>query len=201
MGCVTPGSPCDDPALCQEANDSCGCPEPVVTAEGCRFLAVTPKPGTTPVALLLTGIDLGVSCVSRYVRADGRVSPTPVFQLPDEWGTVHVFGQEVRPSTTYALQTECDTGKGFGFSTPGIGTTWQWADTDNSGGQIQIDDVVRIADGFSNVFLLGVTFYNVELWGPGPFDVRPDLIINIIDVVQALSAFSALPYPDPPPCE
>jgi hypothetical protein len=202
LDCRAGTSPCDDPALCIESNQSCGCQEPVVIAEGSRYLSVTPRAGQTPVALLVSGVDANVSCVASYVQGDGLLGFNPVFKTPtgpNGWNTVHVRGLDVIPSATYIVQSECDTGQGPGISTAAQDTTWIWGDTDNSGGLVDIRDVTLTAMGFQGDFSI-VTRYNVDLWGLNPGDCTPQLNIGIIDVLKALDAFVQLPFPCDDPC-
>jgi hypothetical protein len=202
LDCQSAASPCDDPSLCNETDDSCGCQEPAVVAEGSRYLAVSPRPGATPVALIVTGVDLAVSCVSLYVQSDWTLGPDPVFKPPtgsNGWGTAHVHGLEIIPSTTYVVETECDTGAGIGFSSAASDTTWQWGDTDNTGGLVNILDITWIVDGFRGIFI-NATRYAVDLWGIAPDDCQPQLDITIIDVTKAIEAFQQFPFPCDDPC-
>lgn len=200
LDCRSVESPCDDPTLCNEVNDSCGCQEPVVVEEGSRFLAITPRAGSTPVALLFTGADLEVLCVSLYVQSNGTLGTTPVFKPPAGpagWNTVHIRGTQVIPSTNYIVQAECETGVGLDLSTQASGTTWLWGDTDNSGGLVSIRDAVNILDGFQGLFPVAAlyTFYSVDLWGVGLDDCLPQLTIDLRDVISALDAFQQFPFP------
>jgi hypothetical protein len=202
VGCVQPGNPCDDPLLCDEVNNRCGCQTPFVDGEGSRFLAVGPRSGQTPVALVVTGVSPEVACLTRYVQANGTLGSTPVFRPPtgpNGWNTAHVFGNDIRPSTTYAVQAECDTGNGIGRSPAVQGTTWKWGDTDNSGGLVNMIDVVYIADGFRGVFTQR-TLYNVELWGTPPNSCQPQLTVDITDITAGLDAFRQFPFPCARPC-
>jgi len=198
-----PGTvPCDDPALCAEGNDSCGCQEPVVAAEGCRYLGVTPRPGQTPVALLVSGVDSGVACVSLYVQGNGTLGPNPVYKPPTGvggWGTAHVRGVEIIPSTSYVVQTQCDTGQGIGLSTAAQDTTWQWGDTDDTGGLVDVRDFTWVADGFRGQFLMAER-YAVDLWGAYPENCGPELVISILDIMHCIDAFKQFPFPCDEPC-
>ncbi|UCC28982.1 MAG: Zn-dependent exopeptidase M28, partial [Phycisphaerales bacterium] len=84
---------------------------PIAVAEGGRYVLVTPRGHSWPMALLVTGDpdDPAVSCVSRYVRADGRLGTIPVYRTFDEWGTVLVHGEEIIPGASYCVQ--CDYGE------------------------------------------------------------------------------------------
>lgn len=173
-----------------------------MVAEGSRYLAVTPRPGATAVALLVAGVDLSVSCVSLYVQSDGTLAPNPVFKSPtgpDGWGTAHVRGLEIIPSTTYIVETECDTGLGIGRSAAASDTTWQWGDTDNSGGLVNILDITWVVDAFQGIFA-NATLYGTDLWGIGSDDCPPQLRISIIDITRDLEAFQQFPFPCDDPC-
>ena len=171
--------------------------------EGPRYLGVTPRPGSTPVALLVTGVNPEVSCVSLYVQVDGRLGPNPVYRLPSGpggWDTAHVRGQEIAPSRTYAVQAQCDMGGGtIGLSTPATGTTWQWADSDNSGGLVTIGDVVLIMDGFRQRWHR-ITLYAVDLWGTTMNPCVPQLVIDMWDATAGMNAFRRVPYTCGDPC-
>lgn len=196
LDCQPGGSPCDDPNLCNEANDSCGCREPIAVGEGSRFVAVTPRSGSTPVALLVTGVDIDVSCVSLYAQPDGSLGPAPVFRPPSGpsgWGTVHIRGREIIPSTSYLVETECETGAGLDHSTTTTATTWRWGDTDNIGELVDVLDMNNVVDGFQGVFV-HATLYNVELWGLRPEDCTPQMTIDILDMGHVVDAFRQYPF-------
>jgi hypothetical protein len=201
LGCQSATSPCDLPGLCNETTDSCACQPPEASAEGSRYVAVRPLPGQTQVALVVTGASPGVTCLTRYVRADGTLGTTPVFRAPSGatgWNTMHVRGEDLQPSANYVIQTECDTLNGIGRSTPVTVTTWRWADTDNSGGLVSIIDLVYILDGFRNNFTQPLPA--IDIWGEPPVFCRPQGVIDIPDVTVALDAFRQLPFPCPRPC-
>ncbi|MGB2984255.1 MAG: hypothetical protein WBE26_00085 [Phycisphaerae bacterium] len=197
LGCQPGETPCDDPALCNEDNDSCGCREPVVAAEGPRYLAVTPRVGETPVALLVTGVSQDVLCVSFYVQSNGTLGPVPVYKAPrglDGWGTAHVRGLEIIPSTSYLVQAECDTGQGIGLSTAAGGTTWKRGDVNNSDGPVDFVDISLVVDGFRGVFDT-ITLYNVDLVGADSNSCLPEAVVDFNDIASAVDAFRQLPYP------
>ncbi|RME37020.1 MAG: hypothetical protein D6788_10395 [Planctomycetota bacterium] len=202
LGCVAGSNPCDDPNLCVEANDSCGCQAPAAVGEGSRYLAVTPGAGQTPVALVVTGVNPEVSCISLYVQPDGSLGPNPVFKVPrgvDGWNTVHVFGAQIAPSMSYAVQTECETGVGIDRSVPVVATTWLWGDADNSGGIVDVGDMTLVVDGFRGDFQLA-TLYAVDLWGRQGDGCTPDQQIDVLDMTRVVDAFRQFPYPCPIPC-
>ena len=65
-------------------------------------MAVTANDGggdaaaSTPVALVLTSTDY--PCLAKYIQVDGTLGDAPHFQIPSEWGTVSVIGEEIIPS-------------------------------------------------------------------------------------------------------
>ena len=202
LDCITPGNPCDDPALCDETNDLCGCQVPDVLAVGSRYVAVTPRPGATPVALKVFGVDLDVACVSGYIQANGKIGPTPVVRNPGAggWGTVYLYGSNVRPDRRYVLQAECNTGAGSGVSANVETLTWLWADTNNTGGLVDVVDITRVVDGFGGIFAPGGSIYNVDLWGSSAVPCVPDKRIDILDITAAVEAFGQRPFPCPASC-
>lgn len=202
LDCQGSQNPCDDPALCNETNDSCGCRQPLVAADGSRYLAVTPQPGETPVALLLTGVDLSVSCLSLYIQPDGSFGATPAYlppRGPGGWETVHVGGPEIIPSVTYQVQTECDTGQGIDLSTSASVMTSVWADVNGSGFPVDFQDISLVVDGFRGLFDT-TTIYSVDLWGSDAAPCSPQLIIDFVDIMAAVEAFRQAPFPCDDPC-
>jgi hypothetical protein len=151
------------------------------------------------VALLVTGADPAVLCVSLYVQSNGTLDSRPVYRSPAGWGTVHVRGIEINPSTTYVVQAECDTGPAIRLSTPATDTTWMWADTDNSGGLVDILDIVWIVDAFRSVFQMS-TLYATDIWGDAPESCMPQLVIDILDMIMGVDAFKQIPYHCDDPC-
>ncbi|MCH8253342.1 MAG: hypothetical protein IID36_12915 [Planctomycetes bacterium] len=172
---------------------------PTVAAEGPRYIAVTPAPGDTPVALKVTSPT--EQCLSKYVQIDpdpdlaalgiARLIDTPVYMLPADWGTVHIGDAEIVPSVMYEVRAEAE-GTGI-LSVPNGDTTWTWGDSNNST-TIDFDDIVCVLDGFAGLFT-SCTFFGVDLRGQ-----VPNGVIDFDDVVAALDAFASAPYPDPGPC-
>jgi hypothetical protein len=210
LDCGEPGGPCDVPGCgqsddCQpnEIPDECdvaegtsadnngnGIPDecevaaPVVVAEGSRYLAVTPQPPDSiwPVALLVTGDpdDPNVSCVSRYVQADGRPGGDPVFQTPAAWETVHVHGEAIIPQSTYLLQAEWQ----HGLTEAVSATTWAWCDINNDG-LVNLADIMSIIMGYQGDF----TNATVENLDQRSESCEPDGIISLPDIMAAVGAF------------
>lgn len=171
---------------------------PTVAAEGSRYIAVTPAPGDTPVALKVTSPT--EQCLSKYVQIDpdlaalgiARLIDTPVYLLPADWGTVHIGDAEMVPSVMYEVRAEAE---GTGTLSAPIGdTTWAWGDTNNSA-TIDFDDIVCVLDGFAGLFT-SCTFYGVDLRGQ-----VPNGVVDFDDVVAALDAFASIPFADPGPCD
>lgn len=206
-----------------EASD---CRAPTVTALGPRYLGVTPAAGAVPVGLKVTGVEADVACVTGWVQRDGRVSATPFFQLPSAWGTASVRGADLVSNRTYQVETSCNSATpDLSLSLPSSATLWARGDVDDNN-VVDISDIVRVLDGFRQVLdsltpcvsgagdcaqeapnfvcnvLTGsckrVTLENVDLIGGG--GCAPDTVIDIVDIVQVLSAFASLTDQCPPPC-
>jgi hypothetical protein len=159
---------------------------------------VTPAPGFDPVALLVSGSadDPSVSCLSKYVQSDGTLDAAPVYQTPDEWGTVHVRGADIIPGVTYVVRSECQAGGPVTLSEPGSGQTWPWGDVEPNG-VINFADVLLIAQAFQQ------NFDNVTLEAADIEPCDPNLIANFADMLRGVQAFQARTYADtncPLPC-
>jgi hypothetical protein len=135
-----------------------GCDAPTVSAEGCRYLKVTPDPGADPVALFVTGVnppptgDPNVSCVAKYVQTDGKLGSAAVYRTPTEWGTVHVRGSEIRSSGSYNVQADCKpSDPGDLLSSTVTAKAWKWGET-NGDGTVDFVDITRVVDGFRSVW-------------------------------------------------
>ena len=179
-----------------------GCPPPTVEAEGCRYLAVTPAECNLPVALAVTGepVDPAVACVDlMYVQADGTLGWTPVEQTPEEWGTVHVHGGEIIPSTTYYVEAVCNQADEV-RSAPMMATTWAWGDADNDD-DADLDDVLLMLFAFRDNCNIEhkenctqATFENMNIYGRTACE--PDEYIDLDDLLSALQAFQELEFVD-----
>jgi hypothetical protein len=159
---------------------------PTAVAEGCRYLYVTPAPGQAAIALVVSGDpgDPSVSCLSKYIQADGSLGATPVYQTPATWGTVLVKDEAIRPSTTYLVQADCGGVPGD----PTMVTTWVWGDA-NDNGVVNLDDILRVLDGFQLVFIPPATLERVDLLG-----CTPNQAINLDDILAVLDAFQLVPF-------
>ena len=197
VGCVSGGNPCPDPDVCDENNDNCGgCDAPAAVAEGARYLAITPTAGDDPVAILVTSefADPTVSCISNYVQADGTLDATPVFQTPAVWDTVHLGDDEIIPSTTYLVHTDCRYEGSGSLSSATEVRTWLWGDVNNDG-VVFLDDVALVYDGAQGIFN-GTTVQNLDLE-----PCRPDGVIDAADINAVQDALSGGGFSCPVPCE
>lgn len=195
--CMPTTNPCDDPTLCDELNDSCGCQDPFIISEGCRYIAITPASGQRPVAFLVTGnpADSSVACVSAYVQADGTLGPNPVFQTPAQWDTVHLSNQEIIPSRTYRVVADCRDvpTDPENLSIAVTTTTWRWSDVNNDS-RANIDDVLIVVTAWLGGFN-GVSLYNVDLTG-----CQVNRSVDIDDVLQSVNAFLGAGFRCSVPC-
>lgn len=169
---------------------------PALSAVGPRYLEVTPLPGETPIALLLTSPD--ETCISLYVQAPmtingksiGRLGPEPVLVTPAEWGTIYVSDEEIPPDTSFAIQVEL---MGGTLSDPAIATTWLWCDANNDGGVVDFDDVLCALDGFAGTFAGACSFFGADLEGG-----QTNVVIDFDDILGVLDAFAGSGYFDNP---
>jgi len=202
------------------------CQPPIVAAEGPRYLAVTPQPWLLPVALQISGIDPGISCVEGFVQADGTLGPQPFYLLPgsDGWGTIRVRDSDLVAGSTYRIQTDCDaSAPGTEVSAPVETTLWMMGDADNDRG-VDIFDMVRVLDGFRGDFFrvpcltdtdcaavppyfsckreikrcVWVRMQNVDM--VGSLGCTPDGVVTILDATATVAAFQGQSNICPGPC-
>ncbi|UCC29175.1 MAG: hypothetical protein JSU86_13345 [Phycisphaerales bacterium] len=205
----TDGTPCDDADICT-GNDACDtgvCAGTLipqasnVEAMGPRYLAVTPQPGgsVAAVALLVTSPDW--PCLSKYIDENGRLVTDPVFQFPDDWGTIKAKGVDIVPSSTYNIVAEC----GEHASPPGSDTTWLWGDVAGrfidgawtpGNGVVDIRNFMAVVEGFQQLD----TAPPLEWTDLHPCTPEPDGVINVTDMTYVVDAFRGFPYPCPVPC-
>jgi hypothetical protein len=196
------------------------CPSPAATGAGSRYLEVVPPEHPDPVAIFVSQSPPNIWC-SKYVDAAGRLTSEPFFQTPALWGTVYVRGEEIVPSATYNIQTDCGAPGAPILSTPPVSAaTWKWGDT-NADGVTDFVDITRVVDGFRGVwhnmarpcttdaecttvtphrkcdtgfgYCIAITREDVDLYGTG--DSLPDRKIDFTDVVSCVDAFRGLAYP------
>ena len=172
--------------------DECEFALPSVTAEGSRYLAVTPAPDTGPVALRVTSPHF--PCLVKYItRVEGvaRLVDTPVFAPPSEWGTIYLADWTVVPGTTYQVQAVLEDAK---LSLAASASTPAWGDLQPPWGDLSLSDAMRVVDGFGQVP------------GAPPLEqidlhpAVPDGVVDFDDIVAAVDAYRGLPYPFDTPC-
>lgn len=191
------GFPCDDADDCTEL-DACLSgiclgesllQPPDVAAVGPRSLDVTAQPtgSVLPIALQLTTPDY--VCVLAWIAPDGALADVPIFQTPDEWGTVRVLDDDVVPAALYEVRSQC----GAHLSAASSDATWTWGDG-NHDGNVDVSDVICVLDGFTGVFpvcpIEGIDLVPCE--GNGKIDVG--------DILGIIDAFAGLGYPCAVPC-
>ena len=100
------------------------------------------------------------------------------------------------PDTSYTVQVETP---GGAVSEGTTAQTWNWADTNDTGGPIDFDDIVCTLDGFSGEFFGGCTFFGTDLE-----NAVTNVVIDFDDVLAVLDAFAGTEYLDnplhPDPC-
>jgi len=174
------------------------CDSPTVTALGCRYIGVTPAPASQqPVAIRVRGssADAAVSCVVRYVQADGTLGSTAVYRTPVEWGTVPVRGAEIQPSKSYRLQTDCAEPPGTTLSNVVNVTLRPWGDATGTGLPITFQDISRVVDGFRGV--AGISIEETDMVGP---NCIPQRFVNFADISATADAFRGILFPCSAPC-
>ncbi|MFH1107983.1 MAG: lamin tail domain-containing protein [Planctomycetota bacterium] len=170
--------------------DAVGEEPPTVEAVASRYLAVTPPPGESSVALRVESN--GISCLPRYIDAAGHLVDYPVFRSSDDWGTVYVGSKEIIPSTMYGLRADARLAtEPENLSVPAFASTWTWGDLNNAS-DVDVFDIVYVLDAFQDIFSQA-TLHSADLRG----DI-PNRSIDIFDIVAVLDAFQGLPYPGTP---
>jgi len=191
VGCVSAGTPCDSAALCDEAADFCRCASPAVVVEGPRHIAVTPALGATPVAIRVDSSDGDLTCLPKYAAADGTLVDAPVFRTPAAWGTTHLTGALIEPSTLYTVESDCRVlpTAPENLSPATSVQTNLWGDL-NGSGVVDVDDMIIMLIAFA-----APPSYHADLF---PCDTNN--IVDIDDILSVLAAFSGGGYPCPAPC-
>lgn len=164
---------------------------PTAAAEGPRYIRVVPAAGAGTLALRVDGTGTGVTCVAKYVQANGTLATTPVFRTPAQWATVHVRGCQLIPGKAYNVRADC----GTGLSSPVSITTYPWGDVNNAFG-VDLDDILLVLDAFAGIFGL-VTLQACDL-----SPCVPNGGIDLDDILSVLDAFAGIPYTSlcPAPC-
>jgi hypothetical protein len=137
--------------------------------------------------------------VLQYIQPDGTLGDNPVYQTPDEWGTISFYGSEIAPNSIYEVVALC----GVYESDPAVITSAVWGDVGGPmeggawtppDGEVNIVDLAIIADAFSNT----PTAPPLEWSDIAP--CVPDQWIDILDMTWVVDAFKSLPYPCGDPC-
>ena len=181
---------CEDGDDCTD-NDACQSGEcvgevvvqaPLVEMSGSKRIAVTPLPPVSlaPFALNVTSPDW--TCLDKFVDVDGTLTDTPVFQLPSEWGTVYVLGEDIVPESTYEVRATC----GSFTSMPSSVTTAVWGDIDGNG-IANLADAQLVVLGFQQVFQFPLEV--LDIW-----PCVPNGTVNFEDIQQVVLAFQGNEY-------
>jgi hypothetical protein len=129
-----------------------------------------------------------------YVGADGRLTDTPVFLTPEEWGTIQVTSLYIEPDTVYDVQSDCGGSSGPENLSVTVGVvTYPFGDVDDSG-DVDAADIIAVLDGFAETDP-GVLLGAVDL---APCD--PNDFIDLDDILAVLDAYDQGTYPCPAPC-
>lgn len=204
------------------------CPAPTAEVEGCRYIGVTPAEGPESVALLVTGVDDDVSCVSSYVQVNGTLGANPYFQAPQDWGAVHVRGEKLWSEMTYNVQADCSppANPGTNLSSPVSATLRMWGDV-NLDYWVDFTDITLVVDGLrglfhaadrpcttdANCFNVAASYHQECDTSEGlciritlqDVDINgegctPDAVVDFLDILWCVDAFRGIPYPCPVSC-
>jgi hypothetical protein len=175
------------------APDECEFGVPDVEPLGSRYVRVTPKGDTGPVALRVTSEQF--PCLERYVTllggGIGRLSDTPQFLTPSQWGAVSIVDAEVISGATYSVEVEFP---GGALSLAASGSTVGWGDVGPPFGSVDFQDVSDIVDRYKAVS----TAPPVEQTDFYP--AVPDGLIDFQDIAATVDAFKGYGYPFGVPC-
>ncbi|MHC5109234.1 MAG: hypothetical protein ACYTHJ_05090 [Planctomycetota bacterium] len=172
--------------------DAPPCESPVAIGDGSRTILATPIAPQAQ-ALLVTGSpgNADVACVNLYVQADGTLGPDPVFQTAEEWGTASIRGEEIIPSATYLVQSDCGSPGAPQLSGVVAATTWVWGDVDSPP-----NNLVNFADIQLVVQAFQLNFENVTLERADLEPCLPNRVANFADVLLDVQAFQGQLYSD-----
>ena len=191
------GLPCNDENVCTGPDTcldgECDAPfipeAPIVAAIGPRALDAQAQPIGSPVEQALQVTSPDHTCLLKYVDATGMLTDTPVYQTPDAWDTITVYGREIIPDSTYTIAAEC----GGDVSDVGTGTTAPWGDITDDG-VVNVFDIFCILEGIQS------DFTNCTLRQSDIDPCTPNGILNVFDAFAVLSVIQGEPYPCAPPC-
>jgi thiosulfate dehydrogenase len=211
VGCGGLGNPCTVPAACDEQNQSCGCLQPVVSAPGPRYLAISPQPpgSQIPMALVVTqacggspryvGPPFGPHNVAMLVDNPANAA----YLTPAQWGTtVYLTGLEIAPAHGYLVHADC------GIPAQPVPTadvavsTHVWGDvtgltSSEPDGVANARDIASVVDGVK-MTPGALPLYTLDLFGCVP-NQRLDAIdiAGAVDAVKGLSFHAGALCPDP----
>jgi len=180
--------------------DECDINTPLISMEGCRYIAVTADPPDSELPVAIAVQSPGYPCLDKYVAADGSVVDAPVYQNASAWGTALVHGPDVIPGTAYRFVSKIEGGPSTDAATV---TTAAWGDTvgdfvngqwTTPNGVIDFRDISATVDAFRNL-------PTAPLWWRCDLSPElPDGLIDFTDIGRVVDAFRALPYPFDVPC-
>lgn len=174
------------------------CESPVADVSGCRALTLE-APITeinTPVAFRVSAPS--IPCLSSYINLDGVFVDEPAFHPAQEWRDVMVLGEGIRPGTQYEITMDFGTAASPRLTPPTVVTTARWGDVaglNNDGFWADPDGAIAVGDILADIACF------VSAPGAPPFErcdihpAIPDGEVQIIDVLQVISAFQGLPFP------
>ena len=196
----------DDGSLVEAAIDDftvrlaeCGPQSLSVTAEGCRYIAITPPNESDPVALHLSSPQH--PCLSKYVTANGTIADEPVLRSPLDWGIILTRGAGIVPNTEYVVQPEDEFGAFVGPASSA--TTYEWGDIAGTfldgawtppNGVVDFRDISATVDRFRSA----PTSPSLESCDIAP--ETPNSVVDFEDISYVVDAFRSLPYPFELPC-
>ncbi len=181
----------------------------------CIVLDLDPLGSSTPLAIYVTGAadEPAVECISRYVQANNHLGSSPVYQSPEDWGTVVVCDAQIIPGTSYYIQSDYGQPGSPLLSPTSRVTTFLWGDTVGDfvngqwtppDGDVDFVDIASVVDAFKNLPTAPAK-YRVELVGPSGSECIPDMNIDFLDISAAVEAFKGYDFWEttscPPPCE
>ncbi len=172
--------------------DECESEAPHALAKGGRHVEIEPAAGTQAVALRVTSPNH--ACLSKYVTimgGVGRLSSTPDYRTPQEWGRILVTGAEITPAAMYDVAAELGDGV---VSTVARATTGRW------GNVVAPDNVVNFQDIGAIVQRFKGDHCAVPTALADIYPAVPDGLVNFLDINAAVGAFKGLAYPFGQPC-
>ena len=172
--------------------DGCDVQPATVIAAGPRYLQVTPGESGTPVALYVTSPD--APCMAMYVDFDADTNlasqgictliDTPVYRLPEDWGTLLVRNMDIVPGYEYSVQPQTESA-GL-VASASSATTFVYGDVNNNG-IANIEDAFFVVQGFQGTWAGSLGAVDM-----GP--CYPNGIVNLGDVQQTILAFQGQAY-------